>query len=170
MKKFFALCLSVIMLFVCTISPVSAIEVQDAELPAEQHGKVLAYFDVVPDEESGYSYLVWRNTPDAQDESMVQPRNRDWGNRLSGVQTTSKFRTDKTYNLKLHMYLNSNTPEGVTVRFQRGGSAGMNSQFIVRWEGEGHQYTDLLLNAPAGEYGVALFGWFSGSGSVYSEP
>jgi len=41
---------------------------------------------------------------------------------------------------------------------------------VATWTGEGHHWADLALNTTAYRYYVYLYGDFSGSGAVYTEP
>lgn len=175
MKKIIALCLSFCMIMCTGMLAVAAEPETVLNRTEESSEEIIAYFDLVPTGD-GITQLVFRDTEDQvlRDDEVnqeIQPRNQNWSRNITTGNTNYPFQTTRDgLNLKLHVYMSSQSD--VAVYFARGSNvpALTNSNRKAGWQGTGHRYVDLLSNASRGYYSVYMFGTYTGTGYVYSEP
>lgn len=165
MKKFWATIVTLCVLFSCMAANVAVAEQEEYieseelfigenfELEEGEQGELLGTFEV-----------------DQKGQIIVHTRNTDWA-QLNEVYNLAGFTLPSgTHNIKIHMYMTS-TSGDVYVYFHEGpGNATWSDPIRAIWSGSGHKYADLKLNAGGGHYSVFVYGAFSGSGAVYTEP
>ena len=159
MKKILAHSLCLCMLLVGIAIPVSAAEIKPNtvnEIDTAQKDSLLTAFTVNVDKNGNFT---------------IAPYNTDLLRVSDGANNSGSFNVSSGKNVKIHMYISSVTGS-IKVYARKGALGGTyNSQYLkATWTGKGHHYADLFPNASAGTYSVFVYGAYSGSGAVYTEP
>lgn len=159
MRKFLALCLTFCMTLICI-----SILAHAADIDSKYQKDIISSntFD-------GKQILeAFEVTVNKDGESIIVPYNEDLM-QIPGYSGSFYVKSGK--NVKIHVDIKTITGT-VTVYACKGsvGNAYKPANIKAKWKGTGHHWADLFLNADAGQYSVFLYGAFTGTGAVYTEP